>query len=166
MPRPAIASMRLTAKERVMLHLVRHARFADELEVPADLTQEGIAMAAWIDQRHFAQYVGPLERDGLVRERTAHVRNGHQRRRIYELTDAGRRVALRLAARAKSEVVQVWDGENVWDVRVGDIIDKLEGKVSVLDVARHLAEAGVVDFAALGTDRSDSASDAVNSSHS
>ncbi len=166
---PAMASMRLTAKERVLLHLGRFARYADEVEVPSDLTQEGISMAAWIDQRHFAQYVGPLERDGLVRERTAHVRNGHQRRRIYELTDSGRRVALRLVARAKSEVVQVWDGENVWDIRVGEIMEKLKGKVSVLDVARHLAEAGVVDFAALEANHQESpvgVGDSVSSDHS
>ncbi len=150
---PPATSIRLTAKERILLHLLRCARYADELEVPLELTQEGIAGAAWIDHRHFAQYAGPLVRDGLIRERTAHVRNGHQRRRVYDLTEIGKRVALRLQARAKSEVVRVWDGEHVWDVRVGDVLQKLNGKVSVLDIVRHLTEAGVVDFAALGVNR-------------
>lgn len=154
-PLPAIASMRITTKERILLHLMQYARNTEELEAPPDLTQEGIAAAVWIDQRHLSQYVDPLLQDGLVRVQTAHVRNGHQRRKVYRLTETGRRIALRLQARAESEVVPVWDGENVWEVRVGDILVKRQGKAHVLDVARHLAEAGVVDFAALGANRKD-----------
>ncbi len=143
-------TIRLTTKERILLHLSQYARTTEAAEVPPALTLEGVAAAAWIEQRHVAQYVDPLVRDGLVGVRSAHVPNGNQRRRVYELTDAGRRVAARLLARAKSELVPVWDGEHIWEVQVGEIMEKVNHRLSVLDLARHLAEAGVVDFAALG----------------
>jgi len=142
-------AFRFTTKERILLHLERYARSVDAAEVPPELTQEGIAAAVWVDQRHLGQYLGPLIRDGLLRERSAHVRNGRQRRRVYGLTDTGRRVAYRIEQRVKVEVVQIWDGEHTWDVSVREILEKLKGKVTVLDIARQVAQAGVVDFAAL-----------------
>jgi len=154
--------IRLTTKERILLHLARFARH-EEMDVPLAMTREGIASAVWIEQRHVAQYTDPLVRDGLVTVRSAHVQNGRQRRRVYELTDAGRRVAARLVARTKLEVVPVWDGEHTWEVRVGEILDKLNGKVSILDLARHLAEAGIVDFAALGANQEDAFAEGRNS---
>ncbi len=116
------------------------------------MTQDGIVEAAGVDKRHFAQYARPLIRDGLVRERLAHVHDGRQRRRVYELTDMGRRVSARLLDRVKGEVVKVWDGERLWEVRLGEVLGKVEGKATALDVVRFVNHAGVVDLAALSAD--------------
>lgn len=57
--------------------------------------------------------------------------------------------ALRLVHRMKGESVQVWDGEHVWEVRVVEVLEKVRGRATTLDVARHLMQAGIVDLAAL-----------------
>lgn len=118
--------MRLTVKERVLLHLLDHVAHLEALEVPATMTQDGLAAAVWVDLRHLAQYLRPLIREGQVRERMAHVRGARQRRKVYDITDAGRLAAIRLRERLKAEVVPVQDA----------------GGVRQIPVAQALAEAG------------------------
>ncbi len=51
--------LRLTAKERILLHLLEFTKYADSVEVPPGMTQEGIAQTAWILVPHVTQYVRP-----------------------------------------------------------------------------------------------------------
>ena len=138
--------VRLTAKERILLHLQHFARYADASEVPPELTQGRIVEAAGIDRRHFAQYVHPLVRDGLVRERTAHVRGVVQRRRVYVLTEEGRIRALGVRDRIRSAVVRVRDASGVREVTVAEALLEARGTMSVLDILRESIETGVVDL--------------------
>lgn len=101
--------LRLTAKERVLLHLLGLARHADAAEVPPEMTQVGIAWGADVDLRHFAQYVRPLIRAGFVEERKAHVKGTIQRRKVYALTDGGRRRAIGIRDRVRSELARIQD---------------------------------------------------------
>ena len=97
--------MRLTAKERILLHLFDHARYADAYEAPVDVTQEGIAKAVGIRGPHFQQYVKPLISEGLVEERTSHVTRQARRRKVYFLTSKGRQhVATLRTSLLKEEV--------------------------------------------------------------
>ena len=77
--------MRLAAKERILLHLLDYAKFAEAVQVPHEMAQDRIASRAGIDLRHFSQYVRPLVREGTIRERLAHVEGQDQRRKVYEL---------------------------------------------------------------------------------
>src|SRR6266545_7614085 len=70
--------VRLTAKERILIHLADYAKYADVVEVTPEMGQEGIAHAAGIYVQHVRQFLDPLLKEGLVRERTAHVK-GHRR---------------------------------------------------------------------------------------
>ena len=138
--------VRLTAKERILLHLLHYARYAEAPEVPPELTQGRIVEAAGIDRRHFAQYVQPLIRDGLVRVRTARVRSVVQRRRVYVLTEEGRSRALEVRDRVRSAVVRVRDASGLRDVTVAEVLLEAKGSMSVLDILRESIETGVVEF--------------------
>src|SRR6266571_816829 len=129
--------VRLTAKERILLHLLHFARYADASEVPRELTQERIVEAAGIDRRHFTQYVRPLVRDGFVRERMAHVRGTVQRRRAYVITGQGRNRALGVRDRIRSAAVRVRDAAGVREVTVAEALLEARGSMSVLDILRE-----------------------------
>ena len=138
--------MRLTAKERVLLHLLEFAKSADAPEVPVELTQRGVRVATGIDVRHFAQYVRPLVRQGVVRERTAHVRGLLHRRKVYVLTDDGRRKATGIRERVGSTTVHVRDGLATRTATVAEILRKARGSRSLLQIVRDAIEDDAVDL--------------------
>ena len=140
---------RPTAKERILLHLLEFAKHGEAVEVPRGMTQEAVARAASVDVRHLTQYVRPLEKEELVRERTAHVQGGRQRRKVYSLTESGRMAAIRLRETVKSDVVRLRDAKGIREATVAQVLEMVAGKVSVLDIVRESIEAGIVDLAAL-----------------
>jgi len=144
-----VGGLRLTAKERILLHLLEFTKYADEVEVPPGMTQEGIAQAAWILVPHVTQYVKPLMREELTHERTAHVQGGRRRRKVYDLTDAGRREAIRLRTALKAEPVRVRDAQGVREETMAAVLETVGRDVSLLDVARRAVQSGVVDLVSL-----------------
>jgi len=142
--------LRLTGKERVLLHLNGFARYAEASEVPADLTAGGIARATSIDRRHFAQIVRPLVREGLLRERTARVKGILQRRKVYLVTADGRRSALEIRDRVAPVVVRVRDSSGMRDATVAEVLAASRGSLSIVDVVRQSAQSGIVDLKSEG----------------
>lgn len=144
--RGKLIAVRLTAKERILLHLLGYVTSRDALEVPPEMTQEGIASAAWVELRHLSQYLRPLLQEELVRERMAHVKGIRQRRKVYDLTDAGQHSAFRLRDRVKAETVRVKDGAGEREDTVGKILESLGGKTSLLEIAHRSLKEGAIDL--------------------
>jgi tetratricopeptide (TPR) repeat protein len=138
--------MRLTAKERVLLHLLECGRSSDDVEVSPDLAQEGVARGAGIELRHFAQFVHPLIEEDLVRERTAHVTGIRQRRKVYALTASGQASAIRLRDRVRSEVIRVRDGDAVRERSLDQALREVGTGASLLEAVRQVQEAGMLDL--------------------
>src|SRR3990172_4227881 len=141
--------VRLTSKERILLHLLEHARHAEAPEVPPAMTQEGVTNAAGIDLRHLSQYMRPLVRDGNVRERMAHVTGIRQRRKVYDHTDSGRLIAMRLRDSVKAEVVRVREAGELREATVAQVLDRAAGNASLSDILRAAIDVGTVDLEAL-----------------
>lgn len=141
--------MRLTVKERIFLHLVDFTRYSDAVEVPPGMTQEGVAQMCAIDVRHLTQYIRPLIRGGFVRERGAHVQGGRQRRKVYDLTDAGKMTAVRLRERVKAETVRIRDSKGVRETTLAAALEESAGRATLASLARQMLDTGVIDFAAL-----------------
>lgn len=135
----------LTVKERVVLHLLDYAKYADAAEVPLALTQDEIASAAGFDQRHFSQYVRPLLEEGLVEERNAHVAGVLQRRKVYALSYAGWHKGLGLRKRLEETKVAVKEGPGTREVPIADILSEERGSRSLLEIVRESLEKGWVD---------------------
>ncbi|MFQ5838131.1 MAG: hypothetical protein ACE5HJ_05045 [Thermoplasmata archaeon] len=141
--------VKLTVRERILLHLLDWPEWSERFEVPPSLTQDGIAAAAWFKSRHAAQYLRPLLRAGLVRERVTHVKGSRQRRKVYDLTDAGRTAAIRLWNALAVEVVRVHEGRVERQAALGEVFEELRGRTTHLAVLRQVVHGGVVDVAAL-----------------
>ncbi len=144
-----LTAVRLTAKERLLLHLLDYVKYREGIEVPPEMTQEGLASAAWVELRHLSQYLRPLLDEELVRERTSHVKGIRQRRRVYDLTDAGQHAAFRLRDRVRNETVQVRDASGVHEETVARVLEASGGKASLLGIVRLSTRAGAVDLQAL-----------------
>jgi len=138
--------MRLTAKERILLHLLECARSADEAEVSPDLAQEGVARGAGIELRHLAQFIHPLIEEDLVRERRAHVVGIRQRRKVYALTPPGRTMALRLREKVTTQKVRIRDGDAVREGNLHEVLQGIGAKASLLQTVREVEQAGVLDL--------------------
>jgi tetratricopeptide (TPR) repeat protein/DNA-binding PadR family transcriptional regulator len=137
--------MRLTAKERIILHLLEYRKYSEEVEVPRDVTQEGIAKAVWVDLPHLAQYMRPLIREGLVRERTAHVKESRRRRKVYNLTEGGQTTAVRLREKMRSEVVTLRDADGMREATVSEVLKMMGDRATLLEIAHQVDELGAID---------------------
>lgn len=126
-----------------------YVKYANAVEVVPEMTQRGIVEAAGIDLRHFKQYVRPMVEEGLVQERTAHVKGSRQRRKTYGLTDAGRMTATRFRDELRSQAVRVRDTDGVREVPVGDLVQKIGRTGTLLSILRQAADAGIVDVETL-----------------
>ena len=144
---PPIGSpLYITAKERVMLHLLEHVKHERTREVPAEMTQTGIASAAGFDRRHFAQYIRPLLREGLVREEIAYVRGGLQRRKVYSLTEIGVRMAFGVRDRVRYVVIHIDNGSRLHKAPISEVLAKSPRSSTLLHIIREAIEAGFVDM--------------------
>ncbi len=122
--------MRLTVKERILLHLLEVPRQEEAVEVSPEVSREGVAGAVGIHVRHLTQYIRPLVEETLVQERKAHVRGIRQRRKVYSLTDGGRMEAIRLRKRVEAEPIIVQDDSGAQLLRVRGSLERLLGRLS------------------------------------
>ncbi len=138
--------MRVTVKERILLHLLESVHSTDAIEVSPRLTQSGLAEGVGIQLRHLAQFLRPLIRDGLVRERTAHVRGKRQRMKVYALTQPGRAVAVRLRDQAGTEAGRIRENHIVEEKSGRDALQGDESKTRLLAEVRQVEQAEILDM--------------------
>ncbi|HEY4705454.1 MAG TPA: hypothetical protein VII27_06955 [Thermoplasmata archaeon] len=135
----------LTVKEKIQLHLFEFSRAADAYEVPEEVTQEGIARTVGIRVHHVQQYVRPLIAEGLVDERTSHIRRQPRRRKAYFLTERGRSRALTLRTATLKEPVplRTADGQTLM-LPLGRILEERRRGARPADLVRELENLGYV----------------------
>lgn len=133
--------MRLTVKERILLHLLESGNGAESLEVPRTVTQERIAEASWIRRRHLSQYIRPLVEEDLVAEGRAHVEGIRQKRKVYQLTALGKLKAVTLQEKVMGATLRVRDEGGTRDLSVAQALSEADGSATLLKIVR-LAKQG------------------------
>ena len=136
--------MGLTARERILLHLAEFPDAPDAFEVPAELSLEGVSRGAHIEARHLAQFARPLLDQGMVQERRAHVQGFHQRRKVYGLTDVGKREAYRLRRELRSKSIAVRDASGFRESTVGEVLRAMGPKASLLALLRQVSDGTIL----------------------
>jgi DNA-binding MarR family transcriptional regulator len=89
----------LTAKERVVLHLKDFQRHASDSYMPPEVTQKGISDSVGIRPSHVPRTLKRLRDEGMVEERSAHVRGSPRRLKVYFLSPQGLKAAVELTER-------------------------------------------------------------------
>src|SRR5436309_16062003 len=95
------------------------------------------------------QYTRPLLKEGLVRERLAHIKGSSRRRKVYDLTDSGKMAAVRLREVVTSEVVRVRDSSGTREAPIAEVLKQAGPGTSLVEIVRQAMDPGVVDLAAL-----------------
>ena len=142
--------MRLTARDRILLHLLETAPREDQVEVSPALTQEGLSRATGIEQRHLAQSLRPLRDEGLVRERIRHVVGRPQRMKVYDLTPSGRTYGIRLREKVRAEKVRVRERNGVREVSLDQALRGAGVGTSLLAAVRQVDQVGILDLETVG----------------
>ena len=147
-------------KERILLHLFDHNRFADAYEAPLEVTQTGIAEAVGTRDSHLAQYLKPLLSDGEMLERKSKIKEGPRRRKVYLLSVKGRhRVSSQRSfllketvpfRKADGEIEETALSRIYHEERRGStllqLLQELQSTGLITTVAEEAQTAAVVDF--------------------
>ncbi len=113
----------LTVAERILVHLSRFVGHCDEYSAPVDVSQNGISSAVRISRAHAAIELKKLKETDLINEGLAHIKGSRSRRKVYQLTPAGRERAKMIehyAAEAGIDVSSLLDlarcdPEGMWE---------------------------------------------------
>ena len=75
-----MSNIQITAKEKIALHLLNYFEIDDLSELPLAVSQEGIASAIGIEQKHVPRVLKKLKEDEYIHEEKAHVGGTKQKR--------------------------------------------------------------------------------------
>jgi DNA-binding MarR family transcriptional regulator len=140
----------LTVEERIVLHLGDFANAEGKYEMPAGLTQRGIAENVGVQQKHLSRHIQKLVAGGLAEEATARVSGMKQRMKIYKLTYSGHARAGELRKFVGSTVVTVvMKGGETREMPISDIDKATSAHLTMSDIVRHAAESDRIEMATL-----------------
>jgi DNA-binding MarR family transcriptional regulator len=101
---------RFTIEDRILLHLLDFVKWRNEVEVPSNITQQGISRGVGIKKKHVPRSLKAMIEKDLISERTTHVKGKTQRMKTYFLTVKGEEKARRLRNHVKDIKIRVSDG--------------------------------------------------------
>ncbi len=142
------AKPHLTVSEKILIHLLAKIKFEDRFEVPYTLTQGGIADAASVRRSYVSSATKEMIKKGLLSEKLSHIKGEARRRKAYFLTPEGKAAAEKLQKEVSAQRVLVRDEEGESEVEIGEIRDKTEVKLSLLEIIAGISEEGIFDFTA------------------
>ena len=138
--------VQMTVNERVMIHLLRYYRYADEFEVPFDLTQYGIAHFIGIQQKHVPRAMKKLMDEKMVEERVSHIKKSPRKQKVYFLSQEGFSFANNLKERFLESVVSYQTEIEVYDeIPMNQAMERLGEDTTILDIILNLSEDNIID---------------------
>ena len=145
-PRPGV-------QERILLHLRDYVDYADKVEVPFAIHQQGIANAIAIARSNVPRAIAGMKESGHLIERQAHVSGVSRKRKAYFLTSDGVNLADDIWVKVSEQQVRLIhaDGraENL-DLRAA--LESTELPLRHVDILRYLDHSGTVDISTLSPD--------------
>jgi DNA-binding MarR family transcriptional regulator len=140
----------LTVEERILLHLGEFRGLEGKYEMPAGLTQRGIAESVGVQQKHLSRHIQKIVAGGLAEEATCRVSGMKQRMKVYLLTPSGFKRSAELRAFLGPRVVRVRlksGGEQ--EIPISDIDKNTSVHLTFADIVRLAHEDDVLDMSAL-----------------
>lgn len=140
----------LTIEDRILLHLSQFHSHLDEVEVPFEISQPGIADALHIRRSHVSYTLKGLKGKGYVKEQISHIKNIIRKRKVYFLTVEGNDYARKLKNTFEQKtVIFIDDSGNKINQKLSDIIKDASPKISFLQLIDQISPEGILDAAVL-----------------
>ncbi|WP_019176797.1 tetratricopeptide repeat protein [Methanomassiliicoccus luminyensis] len=126
----------LTARERIVLHILSYQKFLQDSDAPMAITQEGIADAVDVGRNNVSKAVNVLADEGIVEVHTKHVKGFASVKKVYFLTQKGFQEGLAFKAEIESTKVVIvdFDGKEITD-EVGKLSKYLPKRYTFLEIA-------------------------------
>ena len=126
---------KLTAYDRILLHLDEFSRFEEEAQPPHAVSQNGIADRTGLLRSHIPRAIRILLGKGMITERIAHVKGGARSRHVYFPTWEGSATARELRAELEAAPVTVKLRSGTRTVKAAEVSGLLGIRTAILDVA-------------------------------
>lgn len=137
----------VTVKEKILIHLLSYSKYKDEVEVPASVSQEGMAEAVGVRRSHIASALKDLKENELVEEKKARIIGEKRRKNAYFLTSSGQSEALSLKENIRQKTILFRDEDgSEKEVTISEVKDHISEKLSILEVLNRLTEDGIFDM--------------------
>jgi hypothetical protein len=136
-----------TIQERILLHLIHFINLKNEIEVPINMTQQGIAIGVGIQKKHVPRSLKVIIEKGFLSERMAHVIGKPQRMKSYFLTRNGVEEALKLKNYLMDLSIKVKDGKgSIKEMAVMEIVSIINGPYTLGEVVSNISPEGIFDI--------------------
>jgi DNA-binding IscR family transcriptional regulator len=134
----------LTFQEKAMLHLLSFKGMDESFELPAGVTQKGIADSIGAQRKHMPRILKKLKEKGLITEERGRVSGSSQRMKVYLLTWEGISNANKIKKFAENISIQVKDKKGkICDAKVCEVNTLLDDKFSLLDIINNITPDGI-----------------------
>jgi len=144
---PRLDKRLFTVNERILLHLKESGSTGHSLDLPAPMTQDGIAAALGIRVNHVSRAVKALQKRGCLREATSRVKGEVRRRKIYLITEEGMAVANKVIGEITATAVSVRDSrQRLRDMPTAEARQLLLPPRTYTSMLAQLDERGVLDI--------------------
>jgi hypothetical protein len=131
--------VRVTVKEKILIHLLGYTKYKDKFEVPTHVSQDGMAKSVGVRRSHIASALKDLRERELVEETKARFEGQERRKNAYFLTFEGQTEAQRIKE-ALIEKKVVFISEDGSELK--EHIPKKSGFLEILD---HISDDGIFD---------------------
>lgn len=154
-------SLHFTIEDRILLHLLDYIKMRDEVQVPVNVTQQGISDGVHVKKKHVPRSLNSMKEKYLITERTAHVTGKSQRMKTYFLSRDGEERARKLRHHIKGLSIRVKDGSrDIKEVEIKDLGDLFEGTLSLAEVVSYITPDSVFDVEKVRRERDEEPQDA------
>jgi len=141
---PGTGRVKVTLNQKVLVYLVPFTRYADRMDVPVTITQQGIADALRVRRSHVTLALQSLANRGLVSFHTMRIAGETRRKKAYFLTPHGYERARETEAfLAAMPVVLDADGT---EIAFGRAHEKFGNAYTVRELLAYLRSDGVLDL--------------------
>lgn len=141
----------ITSKDRILIYLSDFRGMDDRYELPAEITQQMIAVGTGVQRKHLSQYLSDLIQDSFVIERKAHIHGMKQRMNGYYLTSSGYFRADALRKRIEEIVVPIKLDGHSKELKVADIDDATSVHLTLSDIIREAVLEDTLEMSSLET---------------
>jgi hypothetical protein len=136
--------VRVTVKEKILIHLFNFSKFRDDFEVPQKVTQDGMAKVIGVRRSHIASALKDLKALEFVEEKKTRIEGNDRRKNAYFLTPSGEieSVKIKDTVLEKEVSITLEDGTSK-DVKISEIGKNIEKKMGLMEILSCISPKGV-----------------------